>query len=46
MIFKRKIRQYVKENPEKKLKEIASFFSTSIPQISRILNNKIWQEVL
>lgn len=42
----RNIRQYVKENPGKKLKEIASFFSTSIPQISRILNNKIWQEVL
>lgn len=42
----KEIRKYAKENPLSKLKELASLFSTSVPQISRILNNKIWQEVL
>lgn len=33
----------MRENPTMKLKDLATQFSTSIPQISRILNNKIWQ---
>jgi len=31
-------------NPNMKLKELATKFNTSMTQISRILNNKIWKE--
>ena len=42
----RAIRAYKTAYPQTKLKELAFNFKTSIQQISRILKNKIWQEVL
>lgn len=40
------IREFHKENKELTQKEISVVFKTSPAQISRILNNQIWQEVL
>ncbi len=41
----KEIRMYKFTNPSSKLKDIATIFKTSIHQVSRILSNKIWQEV-
>lgn len=46
MDIAKQIRQYKKENPAIKLNKIAAFFGTSTQQVSRILRNEIWQEVL
>ncbi len=42
----RAIRKYSAENPDMSGRDLANLFGTSPPQISRILTNKIWQEVL
>jgi hypothetical protein len=42
----REIRSFRMKNPKMRLKDIALKWDTSIQQVSRILNNRIWQEVL
>lgn len=44
MDIAREIRLLKLNNPVLKLRELAKMFDTSETQISRILNNKIWQE--
>lgn len=44
MEIAREIRKLKSDKPAILLREISVMFSTSLTQVSRILNNKIWQE--